>query len=230
LPVAKLPQVAGQLNMALAIILEISLLMSSPRAGIAYSVPTTAVWQSAKAGDNQASDPSPPVDPATDQQKAADQASAPSQSPAAASPPCRDDSQPGSSAKSGCKPAAPTGSKTKKHHHKAVAPAPTESGPTKKVVTNGSAADPTVDLSTGLSPQQASHQKESTHQLLAASDANLKKIAARQLSPSQQDTVKQINSYMKQAEAAEKVGDVQRAHNLAVKANLLSADLVGPEK
>jgi hypothetical protein len=127
---------------------------------------------------------------------------------------------------------ASTGSKTKKHHHKAVAPAPapTESGPTKKVVSNGGTADPTVDLSTGLSPQQASHQKESTHQLLAASDANLKKIAGRQLSPSQQDTVKQINSYVKQAEAAEKVGDVQRAHNLAVKANLLSADLVGPEK
>jgi len=97
-------------------------------------------------------------------------------------------------------------------------------------VRNGSAADLTVDLSPGLSPQQASNQTESTNQLLATSDANLKKIAGRQLSPSQQDTVKQINSYIKQANEAEKVGDVQRAHNLAVKASLLSADLVGPEK
>ena len=218
--------------MALAILLEISLLVSWSRAGIAYPVPTATVGQSAQAEDNQASNPSQPVAPATDQQKAADQVSAPPQSPAPATPPCPDNSQPGSNVKSDCRPPASTGSKTRKHHHKAVAPAPapTDSGPTKKVVTNGGTADPTVDLSTGLSPQQASHQKESTHQLLAASDANLKKITGRQLSLGQQDTVKQINSYMKQAEAAEKVGDVQRAHSLAVKANLLSADLVGPEK
>ena len=219
--------------MALAIILEISLLMSSPRAGIAYSVPTTAVWQSARAEDNQASDPSQPVAPATDQQKAADQASAPSQSPAPASPPCPDNSQPGSSAKSDCKPVASTGSKTKKHHHKAVASVTTpaaRSDPTKNVVRNGGADDPIVDLSPGLSRQQASSQTESTNQLLAASNANLKKIVGRQLSPSQQDTVKQINSYMDQAKKAESAGDVQRAHNLAVKASLLSADLVGPEK
>jgi len=62
---------------------------------------------------------------------------------------------------------------------------------------------------------------------LASSDENLKKIAGRQLSTSQQDTVKQIKTYMEQANAANKDGDVQRAHNLAVKANLLSADLVG---
>ena len=97
------------------------------------------------------------------------------------------------------------------------------------VVPDGGAEDPIVDLSPGLSPQQASHQKE-TDQLLAASDANLQKLAGRQLNPGQQDTVKQIKDYMVQAKTAVKVGDVQRAHNLAVKASLLSADLVGPEK
>ena len=91
---------------------------------------------------------------------------------------------------------------------------------------NGSAADPTVDLSP-LSQQQASHQIDSINQLLAASDENLKEISGRQFNASQQDTVKQVQSYLQQAEAAKKDGDLQRAHNLAVKANLLSAELVG---
>ena len=105
---------------------------------------------------------------------------------------------------------------------------PAGSGPTKTVVPNGGTADTTVNLSPGLSPQQASHQIESTNQLLATSDANLKKIAGRQLSANQQDTVKQIKSYMEQARTAANGGDGRRAYNLAVKANLLSAELVGP--
>ena len=67
-----------------------------------------------------------------------------------------------------------------------------------------------------------------TDQLLASSDANLKKISGRQLSDGQQDTVKQIKSYMEQAKVAKDDGDVQRAYNLAMKANLLSAELAGP--
>ena len=218
--------------MALAPILGIFLLLSWPRADVVSSVPAIAVWQSTQAQESQPSNSSQAAQPATDQQKAPGQASASPQSPAAASPPCPDNSQTGSSEQSNCKPTASTAAKTKKHPHKAVAPAtaPTKSGPTKTVVRNGGTSDPTVDLSPGMSPQQASNQTESTKQLLATSDANLKKITGRQLSPSQQDTVKQINNYMDQAKAAEKVGDVQRAHNLAVKASLLSADLVGPEK
>jgi len=84
-----------------------------------------------------------------------------------------------------------------------------------------------VDLSPGLSRQQASHQIDSTNQLLAASNENLKKISGRALSANQQDTVTQIKSYMEQAKEAENDGDVQRAYNLALKANLLSAELAG---
>jgi len=217
--------------MALATILGIFLLLSWPCARVP-SAPEMAMWQSTQAQESQPSNSSQAAKPATDQQKTPDQASVPPQSPAPAGPLCSDNVQTGSSVKSNCKPTASAGTKPKKQHHKAIAPttAPTESGPTRTVVRNGGAADPTVDLSPGLSPQQASHQTESTNQLLAASDANLKKIAGHQLSPSQQDTVKQIKSYMDQAKKAESDGDVQRAHNLAVKASLLSADLVGPEK
>ena len=110
------------------------------------------------------------------------------------------------------------------------APAATPAGttPEKKVVKNGGIDEPTVDLSSGVNQQQASQQAKRADDLLASSDANLKKISGRQLSASQQDTVKQIQSYMDQAETFKKNGDMQRAYNLAVKANLLSAELAGP--
>ena len=96
----------------------------------------------------------------------------------------------------------------------------------KKVVKNGGAADPEAQLSPSVSNEQASRERESTTQLLANSDANLKQLAARQLSTTQQASVSQIRKYMEQAKAADAEGDVQRAQNLASKALMLSDDLV----
>jgi hypothetical protein len=220
--------------MRLAAILGTCLLLPWPCASIVSSVPAMGVWQSTQAQENPQSKSSPKNaadQPPIDQQEIPDQSAAPPQPPSTASPACPENSQPGSSMKSNCKPAKSTGAKTRKHHrtHKAVAPAgtPAGTGPTKTVVRNGGTADPTVALSPDLSPQQASRQMESTKQLLATSDANLKKISGRQLSANQQDTVKQIKSYMEQANTAKNDRDFQRAYNLAVKANLLSAELVG---
>jgi hypothetical protein len=81
-----------------------------------------------------------------------------------------------------------------------------------------------------MSNQEASEELNSTSQLLASADANLKQIANRQLDDAQQDAVRQIKSYMEQARTAAKNGEVQRAYTLANKANLLSADLAGPHK
>src|SRR5882672_3641649 len=61
----------------------------------------------------------------------------------------------------------------------------------KKVVRNGGTADPVVQLSPGVSDEQASRQRQSTTQLLATTDANLKQLAARQLNATQQDSVSQ---------------------------------------
>jgi hypothetical protein len=76
-----------------------------------------------------------------------------------------------------------------------------------------------------MSEEQASSQRQSTSELLSATDANLKQISSRQLNSTQQDSVSQIRKYIEQAKAAEKAGDVQRAHNLASKAVMLSDDL-----
>jgi hypothetical protein len=220
--------------MPLAAILGVCLLLSRPQASIV--LPATAVWQSAPSKENQPSNSpaqSSSAQQATEQQKGADQSIAPSQPPAV-TPGCQANSQAGSAAKPDCQPTQ--SAKTKKHHetHKVVAPAapPTPAGttPEKKVVKNGGTDEPPVDLSSGVNPKQASEQAKRADELLASSDANLKKISGRQLSASQQDTVKQIKSYMEQAAAAKSNGDVQRAYNLAVKANLLSAELAGPEK
>jgi len=118
-------------------------------------------------------------------------------------------------------------SKTKNKKHDPSPASDTPSGPTKTVVRNGGTTAPEVELSPGLSPQQSSQQTKNTDQLLASANTNLKAISDRQLTPAQQDTVKQIKSFIEQAKQASNDGDVQRAYNLANKANMLSADLKG---
>jgi hypothetical protein len=199
--------------MPLAAIFGVYLLLPWLRAGSAPSVAAIAVWQSTQSQENQPSS-SAPHDSSTqapaDQQKAPDQSATPPPTPTGAES---------------------AGTKAKKRHriHKTVAPPATtaDTGPSKTVVRNGGTEDPKVDLSPRRNQEQASQQTENTKQLLAASDANLNKISSRPLSASQQDTVKQTKSYMDQAKKALDDGDLQRAYNLALKANLLSAELVG---
>jgi outer membrane biosynthesis protein TonB len=114
----------------------------------------------------------------------------------------------------------------KRRRAKHTATATPGAAPEKKVVRNGGTTDPVVQLAPGMSAEQASSQRQSTTQLLATTDANLKQISTRQLGQTQQDSVSQIRKYMEQAKAAEAAGDVERAHNLASKALLLSDDLV----
>jgi len=213
--------------MTLAAILGLCLLFPSWEAAIARHLLLMNVRQSTQSQKAQPSD-SPSQSsagaPPADQQKTPDQSA---KSPHGTQP-CPANSQSASGTKSDCNSAESNTAKPKKHHpaHKAVAPAatPATEGPTKTVVRNGSAADPTVDLSPAPGPQEAS-RRDAYNELLATTDANLQKISGRQLSADQQDTVKQIKSYMEQAKGAAKDGDVQRAYNLAVKANLLSAEL-----
>lgn len=83
-----------------------------------------------------------------------------------------------------------------------------------------------VQIAPSMSDDQASKNRQGTAQLLATTDANLKKLDGQQLDSSKQEVVKQIQTYVEQARTAEVAGDLDRAHNLAVKAQLLSDDLV----
>jgi hypothetical protein len=96
--------------------------------------------------------------------------------------------------------------------------------PPKKVVRNGGSDEPPVQLTGGTTAEH----KSSTEQLRIATEENLKKIEGRQLSASQQDMKNQINQFMQQSKTAASAGDLDRAHDLVLKAHLLSDELVKP--
>jgi len=131
----------------------------------------------------------------------------------AASPP--DATKPPESASNG------TGSTT------AATPALKPCPPPKKVVRNGGSDEPSIQLVGGENSGQTAQQR-STDQLTAATEENLKKIAQRRLTPGQQDMVSQIKQFMDQSKTALAAGDLERGHNLAMKAHLLSGELIKP--
>ena len=95
----------------------------------------------------------------------------------------------------------------------------------KVVVRNGGLRESTTQISPGVNDQQAQSQRNVTSQLLATTDANLKKVSGQQLTPAQQSMLDQVNAYVRQSKAASDAGDIPRAHTLAVKAQLLSNEL-----
>lgn len=115
---------------------------------------------------------------------------------------------------------------------KATPPSKTAPGncpPSKTVVPEGGTTEPSIQLIGGnKGAEQSSHQRSTTDQLLGATEDNLKKVAGRQLSSSQQEMVNQIQQFMQQSKAAVTEGDMERGHNLALKAHLLSDELVKP--
>ena len=100
--------------------------------------------------------------------------------------------------------------------------------PEKKIVHDGGTTEPAIQLLGGPGGAQASHQRDTTDQLLGSVENNLKQVAGRQLNTSQQEMVNQIEQFIQQSKAAVAAGDVERGHNLAMKAHLLSAELVKP--
>jgi len=99
--------------------------------------------------------------------------------------------------------------------------------PPKKVVRDGGSDDPKIELLGGTPAQQASNER-STEEITAATEENLKKITGRELTSLEQDTVNQIKQFMKQSKEAVASGDPDRGRNLALKARLLSDELIKP--
>jgi len=66
--------------------------------------------------------------------------------------------------------------------------------------------------------------------MLEAAAQNLKKIEGRNLTSDQQGMVNQIRQFMEQSKTATTAGDLDRARTLAWKAQLLSEELVNPQK
>jgi hypothetical protein len=233
------------MNIYLAAILGLWLLTNSPAAAVVSLAQPVRLLQGSEpqsdtpqTGSPQEPAPSTPATPAqetpqpgpeTVPDKAGSEKGAPEQStpaPAAPAPTPTQEPQKAPPAASPKKPESTAKAAPKKRRRRKHVAAKPDSSPEKKVVKNGGTADPAVQLAPGVSNEQASRQRQSTTQLLATTDTNLKQLASRQLSVTQQDSVSQIRKYMEQAKAAEDAGDVQRAQNLASKALMLSDDLV----
>jgi outer membrane biosynthesis protein TonB len=80
-------------------------------------------------------------------------------------------------------------------------------------------------LTASVSHNDALQQRVDTQQLLDATDNNLRGLT-RTLSSDEQVMVAHIRSYMQQSKNATGDGDLERAYNLALKARLLSDELV----
>jgi hypothetical protein len=108
-----------------------------------------------------------------------------------------------------------------------ASPAQKPCPPPKVVVKNGGSDEPTVELKGG-STAEASYERATTEQLVKDTSENLNKIKGLQLTPSQHETVTQINHFLEQSKAAIAAGNVERGRNLAMKARLLSDELLKP--
>ena len=87
-----------------------------------------------------------------------------------------------------------------------------ESTTKKTVVRKGSTSDPTAVLTSGATTE-TNDSRQTTADLLAATDANLKQAKSRSLNPNQVETVNQIQLFVERAHAAMKEGDLDRGHN-----------------
>src|SRR5579864_8789853 len=69
----------------------------------------------------------------------------------------------------------------------ATAGAPTNCPPSKVIVKQGGTAEPSIQLAGGAGSKQTSQEADTAKQMLGTTEANLKQIAGKQLSSSQQE-------------------------------------------
>jgi hypothetical protein len=145
----------------------------------------------------------------------------------------RDQKNDPASAKQGTSPAAPDSSASSSSHsfvpgssaHSSVHSS-VQQKPLKVVVRKGGAKEPEAQIVTGMTPEEASTERQEAEKLLSSADENLRRILGRTLDPQQQEDFSQVHNYVGRARAALKEGDISRGHTLAMKANLLAQDLV----
>ena len=105
---------------------------------------------------------------------------------------------------------------------KVVVPAP---GEEEETTPEPAKPAPDASINAPMTSAQAEQQRQQTTSLLGSAESNLSNIH-RSLSGDEQQMVAQIRNYITQSRKAMSDGDLERAHNLANKANLLSSELV----
>jgi outer membrane biosynthesis protein TonB len=125
-------------------------------------------------------------------------------------------------------PPKPKPKKKVAHKPKPQAPPaqPTQQQQSAKNTASGSATGngEGMTISPDLPKDEVVSQKRATEQMLQNAETNLRTLT-RQLSDGEQSMARQVRNYITQSRLATQDGDLERAHNLAVKAQLLSSEL-----
>jgi outer membrane biosynthesis protein TonB len=107
---------------------------------------------------------------------------------------------------------------------KPVQPAPPVTEAPKPEPAKTITPDQSVQITADVPRAAVLSQKQNTEQLLRSSEGKLAHIN-HALSESEQGMLRQAHNYIAQSNQALQGGDIERAYNLAVKANLLSNEL-----
>jgi hypothetical protein len=135
--------------------------------------------------------------------------------------------KPETQAEPSVQPPSPSEQKTKKSRkEKKKRTQPDPNAPRKIVVKEGGTSETPTQVAPKVEPGQVNYERESTTGLIAATEKNLERLKDFRLSKDQKATVEQIRLFLQQARDAFKQADFGRAHTLAMKARLLSDDLL----
>jgi hypothetical protein len=96
-----------------------------------------------------------------------------------------------------------------------------------RITTPSNLPDPAGVISPTMPHSDEVHHRLTTAQLIQSTEDNLKNLN-RTLSDDDKAVVEQIKNYLAQSRTATSENDLVRAHNLALKAHLLSDELVRP--
>ncbi|HUR36941.1 MAG TPA: hypothetical protein VM009_03930 [Terriglobales bacterium] len=77
----------------------------------------------------------------------------------------------------------------------------------------------------GMSHTEESHHRQTTEQLMQSTEANIKSLK-RVLNADERSLLQQVQLFMSQSREASEAQDLVKAHNLALKAHLLSDELI----
>lgn len=214
------------MNFPILILIGVLAAYAAVRPGVAQSSAASPQSQSQQEPGQAASPSQQPTPPSTQSGQPCAESKETCELPPEATAPHQAEPSSGTQAPSKPTAAKPKSAKHKRRHKKPPAQSNSATGSKKIIVRNGGTSELNSALSPGITAGQANYSLQNTNQLLSTTDANLKAASSRPLNANQQSTVDQIRVFMEQANEAVKAGDLDRAHNLAVKAHLLSADLV----
>lgn len=112
---------------------------------------------------------------------------------------------------------------TKITDNKPATPPPAQETQNQKVVISPG-AETSQSIAAGIPHTDDLHQRQTTAQLLQSTEDNLRTI--NNPNSDQQAIIAQIRNFLAQARQAQTDNDMVRAHNLALKAHLLSDELI----